>query len=134
MAQSMYSSMLTANTQTYSRVCGRTNYYYETIQVNVQETGNYSFGSISSIETYGYIYNNSFDPFNPTKNLVLQDGYGCGIYQFQLTARLQLNTTYVLVVTTFFPNVQGNFSVHVTGPNNVRLNRISEYLYFFLDK
>jgi hypothetical protein len=101
--------------------------------VKAQETGNYSFGSISTIETYGYIYNDSFDPFDPTKNLVLQDGYGCGIYKFQLITYLQANTTYVLVVTTFFPNVQGNFLVHVTGPNNVTLNHTSEYLSFFMN-
>jgi hypothetical protein len=126
--------MLTADTQTYTRECGRSSYYYETIEVNVQETGNYSFGSISNIQTYGYIYEDSFDPFNPTQNLLSQDGYGCGMYKFQFTTWLQVNTTYVLVVTTFFPNVQGNFSVHVIGPNNVSLNRTSEYFCFFVDK
>lgn len=130
----MYSSMLTTNTQTYSRVCGRSNYYYETIQVNVQETGNYSFGGVSNIKTYGYIYNNSFDPFNPIENLLSQDGYGCGTFKFQFTVHLQVNTTYVLVVTTFSPNVQGNFSVYVVGPNNVSLNSTSEYFYFSVDK
>jgi hypothetical protein len=40
----------------------------------------------------------------------------------------------VLVVTTFDRNVQGEFSVLVSGTNNVSLNRISEYLclmYFY---
>ncbi len=138
-AESMYSSVLTADSQTYSRVCGRTNYYYETIQVNVQETGNYRFRSLSIIKTFGYIYKDNFDPFNPVENKLSEDGYGCGNYRFQFISHLQVNTTYVLVVTTFDPNVQGNFWVHVTGPNNISLNRTSvnrtsEYFYFFVNK
>jgi len=137
--ESKYSSVLTADSRTYSRVCGRTNYYYETIQVNVQETGNYSFRSGRIIKTFGYIYKDNFDPFNPVENLLSQDGYGCLFYRFHLISHLQVNTTYILVVTTFSPNVQGNFSVHVTGPNKISLNRTilngsSEYFYFFVNK
>jgi hypothetical protein len=126
--QSTYTSVLTKDTQTYSRVCGRTNYHYETIQVNVQENSTYSFDSISTIITYGYIYEYSFDPFNPTENLLSQSNYSCGGFHFQFATYLRRNMTYVLVVTTFQPNVQGSFSVFVRGPNNVSLNRISEYL------
>jgi hypothetical protein len=122
----MYSSILTANTQTYSRQCGKSNYYYETIQVHVQETGNYSFGSFSTIATHGYIYNNSFDPFKPTENIPSDDGVRCDDYRFQVRVQLQVDFTYILVVTTFDPNVKGNFSVHVTGPRNVSLKHISE--------
>jgi len=128
--QSTYASVLTKDTQTYSRVCGRTNYHYETIQVNVQETSTYSFDSHSTIITYGYIYEYNFDPFNPTENLLAQSNYSCGGYHFQFAAQLQFNTTYILVVTTFESNVQGAFSVFVYGSNNVSLNRTSEYLYF----
>ncbi len=133
MIQSTYESVLTVKTQTYCRVCGRTNYYYETIQVNVQENGAYSFDSNSTIITYGYIYKSDFDPFNPTENVISQSGYDCDGYHFRLATYLQANTTYVLVVTTFDPNVQGPFSVLVIGPNNVSLNRISEYLYFIAE-
>ncbi len=121
--------MLTKDTQTYSRVCGRTNYHYETIQVNVDETSTYSFDSNSTIITYGYLYEDNFDPFDPTKNLLTQSNYSCGGFHFQFAAHLQFNTTYVLVVTTFEANVQGEFSVFVIGPNNVSLNHTSEYLY-----
>jgi hypothetical protein len=40
--------MLTTDTQRYFRDCGMAKYYYETIKVNVKETGNYSFGSIGT--------------------------------------------------------------------------------------
>ncbi len=127
-AESMYSSKLTVSTQTYSRECSNSKYYYETIQVHVEETGNYSFTSISSIKTYGYIYNNSFNPFNPNENLLSDNDVKCDKYQFQLKVYLQINVTYILVVTTFSPKEIGNFSVHATGPGNISLNQISEYL------
>lgn len=128
MALSIYSSKLTTSTQTYSRECGNSNYYYETIQVDVQETGNYSFAGISGIKIYGYIYNNSFNPFSPTENLLSDSGVECDKYRFQIIVYLQVNITYVLVVTTFSPKEQGNFSVHVTGPGNITLNQTSEHL------
>ncbi len=119
--------MLTTDTQRYFRDCGMAKYYYETIKVNVNETGNHSFGSIGIIKTYGYIYKDSFNPFNPKKNLFAEGGDGCGKYKFQFTTYLDSNTTYILVVTTLVANVQGNFSVFVTGPSNITLNHISEY-------
>ncbi len=126
--------MLTEDTQTYSRICGKGNYHYESLQVNVQKNGTYSFDSNNTIITYGYIYKNDFDPWYPTKNLLVQSNYSCGEYHFHLTTHLQVNTTYVLVVTTFDRNVQGEFSVLVSGTNNISLNRISKYLclmYFY---
>jgi hypothetical protein len=128
----MYASALTKDTQTYSRVCGKGNYHYESIQMNVQQNGAYSFDSNNTIITYGYIYKNDFDPWYLTENLLAQSNYSCGEYHFHLAAHLQVNTTYVLVVTTFDRNVQGEFSVLVSGPNNISLNRISEYLYFIV--
>ncbi|CAF1199514.1 unnamed protein product [Adineta steineri] len=122
--ESIYSSVLTVNSQMYSRECGKSNYYYETIEVNVSKVGNYSFGSYGINNTYGYIYNNSFNPFNPAENLIFDDGFGCDNYKFHLKVYIQPNITYILVVTTFYPNVKGNFSVHVTGPGSVILNRI----------
>ncbi|CAF1216350.1 unnamed protein product [Adineta ricciae] len=123
--QSKYKSVLTKDTQTYSRVCGRTNYHYETIEVNIEQTGPYSFDSNSNIITYGYLYKDNFNPFNPNNNLITHSNYSCSGFNFKFTAYLQFNTTYVLVATTFEPNVQGAFSVFVYGPNNVTLNRIT---------
>jgi len=138
--ESIYSSVLIADSQTYSRLCGRTNYYYETIQVNVVTAGSYSLSSSSTIDTYGYLYKDNFNPTNPSENSLAwnDDESWCG-RQFKLLPYLQANITYVLVVTTFSPNVQGNFLVHVTGPNNISLNRISlnrtsEYFYFLVNK
>ncbi|CAF1193465.1 unnamed protein product [Adineta steineri] len=121
--QTIYTSILTKDTQTYSRVCGRTQYYYETIEINVENSSIYRFDSNSSIIIYGYIYENNFNPFNPTDNLVTRSNYSCGGYEFQFTAYLHSNITYILVITTFHSNVQGPFSLIIYGSNNITLNR-----------
>jgi hypothetical protein len=123
----MYSSMLNGNSSTYTRTgCGMENYYYEAIQVNIANSGYYTLSSKSNINTYGYLYTNSFIPNDPFMNLFLQNIYGCGINQFKLDTFLQFNTDYILVVTTSTPNVTGPFSILVSGPNNATLKRISE--------
>ena len=129
MIQSTYASELSAETEVYSRVCGRTDYHYETIEVNVQENGAYSFDSNGTIVMYGYIYESVFDPFNPTENVLSQSGYDCDGYHFHFATYLRVNIIYILVVTTFHPDVRGSFSVFVSGPNNISLNRISESIY-----
>jgi hypothetical protein len=108
------------------------NYYYETIQVNVNETDSYIIESNSSVNTYGYIYKDSFNPVNPFENLLSQNDDSCND-QFKLMTNLQVGTTYILVVTTFRSNVIGSFSILVSNSNNIRLNRTSEYLHCFLE-
>ena len=79
------------------------------------------------MDTYGYLYKDNFDPNNPYINQLLYSDSGCSNSQFRLTADLQSNTTYILVVTTYYPNVTGLFSVISSGPKNVNLKGISEY-------
>lgn len=130
--QSLYSSELTATSQIYSRNCIRVGFYYETIQVHVMMNGKYIIGSISNIYTFGYIYNGSFNPFNPDENVLSKNYKGCSSNQFKLIVDLQANTTYILVVTTNHPYVTGAFSIFVSGPKTVSLNRFSKYLSFSL--
>lgn len=125
--------MLNKETPTYTRVCGRTNYYYETIQVSVQENNTYRFDNNSTMINYGYIYEDSFDPYNPTKNLLSQSNFTCGGFLFQFTTYLEMNKMYILVVTTFESGVYGEFTVLVYGSNNVTLNRIGECIYRITD-
>jgi hypothetical protein len=125
----MYSSVLTENSRTFTRTaCAKSIYYYEAIQVNVVESGCYGLSSNSTIDTDGYIYEDSFDPFNPTRNLLSQNNDNLNDTQFKFIIHLQVNTTYVLVVTMGYPIVKEAFSIVLSGPNNVNLNRIGEYL------
>ncbi len=128
---STYKSELTSTTPTYLRECGKGKYHYQIIELNMKENGVYSFKSNSTIIIYGYIYKSNFDPFNPIDNILTQSNYSCGEYFFEFGAYLKINTTYILVITTLEPYVKGEFSVLVIGPNNVSLNRICEYSWFF---
>jgi hypothetical protein len=104
-------------------------YYYEAIQVNVNKTGSYTLGSNSIVYTYGYLYKDNFNPFQPSENLISENNNIGGGGQFKFTIDLQASTTYILVVTTFDPNVQGKFSIFVSDPSKVTLNCFREYRY-----
>ncbi len=125
----MYASALTESSQMYSRDCLTSNFYFETIQLNVITTGFYSLSSKSNIDIYGYLYNDSFNPFNPSENFLSKNDDYCNNNQFKLFIYLQSSTTYVLVVTTYASNVRGSFSIFAYGPNNITLNRIGECIY-----
>jgi hypothetical protein len=101
--------------------------------MSVVKTGSYVIWSESSIDTYGYIYKNDFDPLKPSKNLIREHNGTCNNGQFKLIIDLENNTQYVLVVTTYYPYMIGSFSVFVSGPDNVSLNQFSKYLHGFMN-
>lgn len=117
---------MTKDTPVYSRVCGKGKYHYEIIEVNVQQNGSYRFESNSTIELFGYIYRNDFDPSFPNENLITQSNFSCGKFHFQVGGYLEVNTIYTLVITTFDPNVRGSFTLLVHGANNVTFKQISK--------
>ncbi|CAF3690105.1 unnamed protein product [Adineta steineri] len=123
--QNTYSSSLTKYNQIYYRDCDKQNVYYESIQVKVIETGDYTFRSSGDIDSYGSIYKKRFNPLDPSENLVTtDDDTGCSI-QFQLDINLDVNMTYVLVVTTYASKDTGDFSIVVLGKNKVDLKSLS---------
>jgi hypothetical protein len=125
-----YSSALTLNHTTYFRnTCDRLGSYYETIEVTVTENDYYVLSSNSTMDIYGSIYRNIFYPLNPIVNRILEDGKCCNSEPFKITVYLQINISYILVVTTYNPNVIGTFSVIVSGPHKVTLQRISNKFF-----
>jgi hypothetical protein len=113
----------------YIRDCIEPNFYYESIQVKVFESGYYTFQSDSTMDTYGYIYKNKFDPLNPLENLLSINDDGGSYFQFRLDIRLFADMTYVLVVTTYESLRTGEFSISVFGNNTVTLEHLSEYIF-----
>ena len=116
--QSVYSSALTNRSQIYCRQrnCLGSMFYYEAVQINVNRTGSYTILCNSTMDTYGYIYNTSFNPSFTNENLLLfNDNSGVDL-QFIFRTFLQTVTTYILVVTTNRQSVTGVFSVIATGP------------------
>ncbi len=121
--QLVYSSELTVDSPTYDRGSELAKCHYETFEINVVTKGVYVFWSESNINAIGYIYKNDFNPLKPSENLLLKhDGY-CNDGQFKLMIDLEINTRYILVVTTNRPNTIGNFSIFISGPNNITLNQ-----------
>ena len=101
--------------------------------MSVVKTGFYRFSTDSHINTYGYIYKDNFNPLNPFENILLQDDNSCSDNQFGFYTHFQIGITYVLVVTTYRPNVTGEFSIQITGPKNIYVKAIREYLYHLIN-
>jgi hypothetical protein len=102
-------------------------YYYVAFEINVVVASNYSFSTESKINTYGYIYNNTFHPDNPSLNLLKEDGNSGGNGQFKLTVFLQPWISYILVVTTSSYNATDRFLIVASGPTTVALRHIRKY-------
>lgn len=101
-------------------------YYYEMFQVSVAMSGPYMFSSNSSIDAYGYLYRYGFSPENPKLNLIFKDDNSGDGLQFKLTPFLQINTTYVLVVTTYEPLVTGAFSINASSPTSILMHHLGK--------
>ncbi len=134
--QFKYSSELTIDSPKYCRDYKIPNYYYQTIEINVMTTDSYILWSESGIsDTYGYIYKDDFDPLQPFGNLLHQHSGKCNQGQLKFIIDLQANTKYILVVTTYYPNTTGNFTIFMSGQNNVTINRFSMYsIWYFANK
>jgi hypothetical protein len=124
--QATYTSELTKNSRKYFRDCTEPNYYYKAIQVNVTQDGFYAFVTDSTMDTFGSLYKSKFNPINPSENQIKEDDNSGSNGQFNLQHDLQKQMTYILVVTTYRPNVTGSFSIVALGENNVTLEHISE--------
>ncbi|CAF4184996.1 unnamed protein product, partial [Adineta steineri] len=120
--RSGYILQLTQNSQTYSRDCRKSNYYYQTIRMNIVESGYYALSSDSGMDTFGDIYKDEFNPMNPSENRLSQDYRSCSSRDFKLIAYLHTGTQYILVVTTSSPNKTGEFSIVASGPNDTILD------------
>jgi len=107
----------------YRRPTGATggDYYYQAIVVTVSRGGNYSFTSSSYLDTLGYFYDTSFDPYNPSVNLVTSDDNSGIETQFRIEATLQPGRTYILVVTTSQVALTGVFWITARGPASISL-------------
>ncbi len=101
--------------------------------MKVNTNGYYSFHSHSTMDAYGFIYKNTFNPLNPSENLLLAEDDSGSDFQFKLNIRLSGGMTYVLVMTTYNLKETSTFLITVQGPNKVILNRLSEYKVCFLN-
>ncbi|CAF4125644.1 unnamed protein product, partial [Adineta steineri] len=124
---STYSSFLTPNSATFTRpsvVTGR--YYYAVVQVSISTPGVYQFSSFSSIDTYGYFYNDTFKSIDPSSHLIAEnDDDASDDKQFLISIDLQSNRRYTLVTTTHGTSVTGSIKIIAVGPAAVDMVLIS---------
>ena len=129
--QVVHSSKLTLDNPTYYRDCEVPQCHYESVQIHVHTKGLYVLWSESTTQTYGYIYEDDFNPLKPSDNLLLRHNGDCNDKQFKLIIDLEVHTRYILVITTHRPKTLMNFLVFVSGPDNVTLTHFSKYLNWF---
>ncbi|CAF1461662.1 unnamed protein product [Adineta ricciae] len=125
--QTTYSSVLTNGHPRFSRTLfNPRNYHYEAVEVTVHETDFYILTANSSVDLYGHVYKDDFHRFNPSKNLIAWFGKCCRKDQFKFTLELQANMKYILVVTTYDPNVTGPFSIITYGSHRLNLRLMGD--------
>ena len=61
------------------------------------------------VDTYGLLYNTTFNAADPAQGLVFEDDQGAGNGQFAVPGDLRPGIRYTIVVTTYDPNDVGAF-------------------------
>ena len=106
------------------------NYYYEPIQINVVQSGNYTLSSVVSIDTIkglnGYLYKEHFNEFFPYERLIAHNSDGCPNREFKIITELQSSVTYILIMMSRYSHLVKKISIVVSGPNNITFNPISK--------
>ncbi len=112
---------MSSSSPRFTRPNGNTGsqYSYQAVQVIAYTTGTYILKSNSSFDSYGCLYDDSFTPLYPSKNLITTDDDGAGSGQFQISRNLQFGSTYILVVTTYSADITGSFTIRASGPGSV---------------
>ncbi|CAF1080631.1 unnamed protein product [Adineta steineri] len=123
-----YDDRLSCSSSKFSRM-GSFNdhgcYFYQAYRIETSMNGFYTFFSNSSMDTYGYLYNNSFDPSRPSLNLIESNDNGATNLQFRISSFLHSARKYILVVTTNSENIQVNFRITAVGPSWVYFSPIT---------
>jgi hypothetical protein len=100
-------------------------FYYEVINITVPASGPYIFQCKTNIDTFAYIYNQTFNPLNPAANLLKAfDDENSQRWEFSFALYFPFADSILLVVTTYSPNKTGPFFIVGSGYNKVIFNRI----------
>ena len=127
---SNYSNVLTTNSPRFVRpnATSGSSYYYQAIQVIVYTLATYTFRSNDAsggqLDLYGCLYDLSFDPYNPGRNLLVCDDDSAGGYQFLINRFLQTSRIYILVVTTYRNGDTGYYTINAVGPDTVYMSSV----------
>jgi hypothetical protein len=95
---------------------------YRALKITVNTAGSYTIQSNSTLNTFGYLYNNTFDTTYPSVNVLQFNDNATSSGQFLLSMWLQPMFNYILVATTSLTVWQGDISIIVQGPAAVNLS------------
>ena len=112
----VYSLTSTSPVMCPSGFCADSPKFMAPILISVRRTGLYDLFTQSTINTYGILYQPTFDIRFLFLNSISADDDSAGEEQFKIQYFLQANQTYVLVVTTYPPFVTGVFTLIGIGP------------------
>ena len=103
-------------------------YYYDSIQINVVQSGNYTLSSVDSrIQgVIAYLYKEHFSEYTSYERLTAHSSDSCPMNEFKIITELQSSVTYILIMTPYLSIGGGHFSILVSGPNNITFNPISK--------
>ncbi|CAF4451058.1 unnamed protein product, partial [Adineta steineri] len=71
------------------------------------------------MDTVGYLYHDSFDPYRPYLNFIVPNHGDFNYLHLGISYTLQSTGSYILVVTTRRENVQGTIQITAVGPSSV---------------
>ena len=102
--------------------------YYESIQINVIQSGNYTLSSVDGHlgGITGSLYKEHFDQFILDKRLIARNLNGCPNDEFKIITELQSSVTYILIMSPRYLSLRDDILILISGPNNITFNQISK--------
>ena len=118
----MFAYYLSNDSQTLclSPPCTGTYNFYQALLLTANASGFYTIASESNIDTYGLLYNNTFNSTFLSLNLLASDNDSGGNNQFSFYRFVDELFRYIVVLTTYDRNVQGLYSIVTRGPGSVQ--------------
>ena len=104
------------------------NYYYEPIQIDVVQSGNYTLSSVDNrrSDIMGFLYKEHFSEYTSYERLILHASDGCPQLEFKIITELQSSVTYILIMTPLYSSPRDDILILISGPNNITFNVISK--------
>ena len=105
------SSSLTTNSPVFCRTdaCANPSYYYQAVSFNVSASGSYTMTTSGGMDTYGLLYDTTFNAADPAQGVIASNDDGSSDGQFVVTEYLQPGMRYTIVVTTYLLGDTGPF-------------------------
>lgn len=108
--------------------CSTVREHYELVQIYVSKSGTYSITINGSLDTYIHLYEDNFYPFVPLGNLILENYGRCHGAPSQFISHLQVQRRYLITVNSMELGKTGEFSILVSGPDNINITIAREYM------